>query len=101
MDAGEEDVVAAAEDLGGAIAVVDVPVEDEDPLGPELGNRQRRGDGDVVEEAEAHRPRGLGVMAGWPAGTEADLASPARTARVIAQAPPAERSAASQEAAPA
>ena len=28
--------------------------------------RMRRGDGDVVEEAEAHRPVALGVMPGRP-----------------------------------
>ena len=38
-----------------AVAVVDVPVEDGDALVPLL-QEPRRGDGDVVEEAEAHRP---------------------------------------------
>ena len=32
--------------------------------------RVTRGDGGVVEKAEAHRPRGLGVMAGRPHGDE-------------------------------
>jgi hypothetical protein len=72
VDAGEEDVVAAAEGLGGAVAVVDVPVEDEDALGAQLGDRQLGGDRDVVEEAEAHRPVRLGVVAGRPAGAEGD-----------------------------
>jgi hypothetical protein len=35
MDAREEDGVARAEDVVGAVAVVDVPVEDEDALGAE------------------------------------------------------------------
>ena len=35
--------------------MVDVPVDDRDPLEPELRLRVPRGDRDVVEEAEAHR----------------------------------------------
>ena len=33
MDAGEEDGVAGAEDVVGAVPVMEVPVEDEDPAG--------------------------------------------------------------------
>ena len=72
VDADEEDVGAPAERLGGAVAVVDVPVEDEDPLGAELADRQLGRDRDVVEEAEAHRPRRFGVVAGGAHGAEAD-----------------------------
>ena len=32
--------------------------------------RMARGDGGIVEEAKAHRPRGLGVMAGRARGDE-------------------------------
>ena len=60
----EEDGVVAAEDRLGAVAVVDVEVDDRDALEPELGLRVARRDGDVVEEAEAHRPVGERVVAG-------------------------------------
>ncbi len=46
-----------------AVAVMDVVVDDRDPRGAER-LRVRRGDGDVVVEAEAHRAVALGVMAG-------------------------------------
>ena len=72
VDADEEDVGAPAERLGGAVAVVDVPVEDEHALGPELADRQLGGDRDVVEEAEAHRPPRFGVVAGGAQRAEAD-----------------------------
>ena len=73
VDAGEEDVVAFAEDRRGAVAVVDVPVEDQDPLDRELGDRQRGGDGDVVEEAEPHRPVRFRMVPRRPPGAEPHL----------------------------
>ena len=42
----------------------DVPVEDQDALGPVRVARPPRRDRDVVEEAEAHGAIGLGVVAG-------------------------------------
>jgi hypothetical protein len=42
--------------------VVHVPIEDENLLHPELVRGQLGRDGDVVEQAEAHRPVGLGVV---------------------------------------
>ena len=48
----------------GAVAVMDVEIHDRDPLGPMRGLGVARGDGRVIEEAEAHRGRDLGVMAG-------------------------------------
>ena len=62
MDRDEQHLAALVEDEVGPVAVVDVPVEDQDALGGVLAQRVRRRDGDVVEEAEAHRLRALGVM---------------------------------------
>jgi hypothetical protein len=73
VDAHHEHVGAAAEDLGGAVARVHVPVEHEHPRGAELGDRRRGGDGDVVEEAESHRLRAFGVVPGRPHAAEAHL----------------------------
>ena len=47
-----------------------VEIDDGDALGAVLLLRVAGGDGDVVEQAEAHRPRGLGVMAGRARGDE-------------------------------
>ena len=44
------------------VAVVDVPVHDEHALAAEAAPRVARGDGDRVEEAEAHRLVHLGVV---------------------------------------
>ena len=64
VDARVEHVGRGGEDLLGAVAVVDVPVEDQHPLGAARGDRVPGGDGDVVEQAEAHRAVALGVVAG-------------------------------------
>ena len=80
VDAGVEDVPGGGEDLLGPVAVVDVPVEDQDALGAARGDRVRRGDGDVVEQAEAHRARALGVMAGWPGPQNANAGLAGRAA---------------------
>ena len=64
--AGDVDVGAAFEHRLGAVAVVDVLVEDQDPLAAELADGVVGGQGDVVEQAEAHGPVGLGVVAGRP-----------------------------------
>src|ERR1700682_4193915 len=57
-----ESVAPIAKDLGRAVAVMDVEVEYEHALHAEFGDRVLRCDRDVVEQAEAHRPRTLGVM---------------------------------------
>ena len=64
MHRGEEDRVVVAEDLLGAVAVVDVPIDDRHAPDPELGLRVPRSDRDVVEQAEAHRAAGQRVVAG-------------------------------------
>ena len=63
MDAGVKDVLRGLEDLLGAVAVVHVPVEDQDALGATRA-RVLGGDRDLVHEAEPHRLVGLGVVSG-------------------------------------
>jgi hypothetical protein len=65
MDAGEEHGVARAEDVAGAIPVMDVPVEDEDPAGAMLVERVPGRHRDVVEKAEARRRVAARVMTWW------------------------------------
>ena len=98
MDARVEDVGRVGEDRLGAVAVVDVPVEDQHPLGAAAVERVRGGDRDVVEQAEAHRP--VGARRGGPGGRRAQkaaCASPASSRSAAAAAPPAACSAASKE----
>ena len=57
MDRDVQDVGARGEDVVRAVAVVDVPVEDQHALEPAEPDRMLRGDRDVVEQAEPHRPR--------------------------------------------
>jgi hypothetical protein len=52
------------EQVLGAVAVVDVPVDDHHPLDPVPALQVARRHRDVVEQAEAHRPVGLGVVTG-------------------------------------
>ena len=61
-----EDVAALVEGLLRPVAVVKVPVDDEDPAQAVPADEVLGADRGVVEEAEAHGPRGLGVMAGGP-----------------------------------
>ncbi len=73
---------------------MDVEVDDRHPLQAMRVERMARGDGDVVEQAEAHR---LDGRAWWPGGRTAQKAlsiSPASTASVAATAAPAARKAA-------
>ena len=46
-----------------AVAVMNVPVHDEDPMS--LGRQRRRADGDVVEQAEPHGAVALGMVTWW------------------------------------
>ena len=48
-----------------------VEIDDRDAVQAVLLLRMARGDGDIVENAKAHRPRGLGVMAGRALCTKA------------------------------
>ena len=64
VDRHEQDIGVRVEDVVGAVAVVDVPVDDHHPREPVRSRGAPRGDRDVVEEAEPHPPRGLGVVPG-------------------------------------
>ena len=65
VDRREQHGRVGVEDVVRPVAVVDVPVEDRARArAPCASTRVPRRDRDVVEEAEAHRPRGLGVVAG-------------------------------------
>src|SRR5205085_7266390 len=86
---GEEDRVVVAEDLLGAVAVVDVPIDDRHAPDPELGLGLPRSDRDVVEQAEAHRATGQRVVAGRADEREAaPRDGPARATGREARAPP-------------
>jgi len=61
-----KDVAARIERVLRAVAVMDVPVDDEDAPKAMPADEIFRSDGDVVEKTEAHRPRRLGVVAGRP-----------------------------------
>src|SRR5205814_6698397 len=63
--------VVAPEDLLGAVAVMDVPVEDRDPLEPEGRLRVTGGDRGAVEDAEAHRAARERMVARRPREREA------------------------------
>ena len=70
MGAQVEDVVAALEQVLSPVAVVDIEVEDRDPLETVGPQQALGGEGDVVEEAEAHRGGPLRMMAGRADGRE-------------------------------
>ena len=53
-----------------AVAVMDVEIDDRDTLGPVRRLGVARGDGHVVEEAETHRRRDFGMVAGRARGDE-------------------------------
>ena len=84
------------EDVLRAVAVVDVEIDDGDALGAMGGLGVAGGDRRVVEEAEAHRRRRLGVVAGRPRGDESVVDAARRSTSSTANvAPPAARNAAS------
>ena len=58
------------ENLLRAVAVMHVEIDDRGAGDAVLLLRIARGDGGIVEQAKAHRPRGLGVMAGRARGDE-------------------------------
>ena len=64
MDVGHQHVGSSPEDLSGAVARVDVPVDDHDPLDAQLGERELGRDRNVVEQAESHCAVPTGVMTG-------------------------------------
>ncbi len=72
MERNVKDVRTLVEDLLGPIAVVGVPVEHHDALA--LCGDQTGGDGDVVEQAEAHGPRPERVVSGGSHREKGDIA---------------------------
>ena len=54
----------------GAVAVMDVEIDDGDARQPVRLQRVQRGDGDIVENAKAHRRGGFGVVARRAHGAE-------------------------------
>ena len=65
-----EHVGVVPEDVLGAVPMMHVPVDDEDPL-PECRARGR-GDGDIVDQTEAHGPVGGRMMPRRPDRDEGD-----------------------------
>ncbi len=63
-EADHQHALVVGEDVLGAVAVMDVEVDDRDALEAVHVERAARRDGDVVDEAEAHRARARRVMAG-------------------------------------
>ena len=93
-----EHVGVVPEDLLGAVAVVHVPVDDQHPLAPRRA--RRRGDGDVVDETEAHGPVGGRVVTGRPDRARTRRPRRAARARPARRGPaPAARRAAAHESA--
>ena len=79
VERDEQDRVVAAHDRLGAVAVMDVPVDDRDALDPELGLRVARRDDGVAEDAEAHR---AGRASAWWPGGRTSANPPTSTARI-------------------
>ena len=52
--------------LLGAVAVMDIEIHHRDAIEPVRFERVGNADRDAVEDAEAHRARGFGVVSGWP-----------------------------------
>ena len=75
---------------------MDVEIDDRDPLDTVLLLGVARRDRRVVEQAEAHRRRGLGVMAGRARGDEGVVGRRSITSSTARIAPPAARIAASK-----
>src|SRR5262249_58626997 len=65
------------EDVLRAIAVMDVKVDDRDALGAVATLRMAGRDRCIVEQAEPHRPRGLGMVSGRPYRNESIANPPA------------------------
>ena len=69
-DRRHQHLLVALEDVLGAVAVVHVEVDDRHALQAVRVDRVARGDRDVVEDAEPHRPCAACVMARRADGTE-------------------------------
>ena len=70
MNREEADVAGIVKDLLRAVAVVDIEIDDQDPVEVEVGDRFGGGQGDVGVDAEPH-PRGRpGMVTRRPDQTE-------------------------------
>ena len=69
----EEDRGIVVESIMGAVSVVHVPVQNQHALGVAVCLKPSCGDRDVVEEAEAHRLIGRGMVARGPGRDEGVL----------------------------
>jgi hypothetical protein len=97
--AGHEDARVVGEDVLRAVAVMHVEVDHRHPLESVFFQRMGGGNGDVVEEAEAHRLRPLGMVAWRAHAAKGVFGLAADMTRSVASMPaPAERSAACQRA---
>lgn len=70
MRAEEQHGAVLVKDVLRAVSVVNIPVNNGDPLRPMFALRVPGRYRDVVKEAEAHTSRGVSVMAGRTHGTE-------------------------------
>ena len=66
VDREEADALVGVEHVLRAVAVVDVPIDDQHAVEPVLVDRDAGGDGHVVEQAEAHRAVGERMVPGRP-----------------------------------
>ena len=74
VERDERDPIVAIEDLLGAVAMVRIPVDDQDSFTP--GGEHGRGDGDIVHQAEPHRVGRGGVMTGRADDAECGVCIP-------------------------
>ena len=85
------------ENILGAVAVVNIPIDDGDAVDAIAVLRITGGDGDVVEQAEAHAAICRSVMAGRADDAEGVLAAPFITRSTALRHVPTARSATSNE----
>ena len=96
-DGDHQDALVGAEDILGAVAVVDVEVHHRHAGKAADSQRMGGGDGQVVEEAEPHGAGALGVMTRRPAPRRTRRLATAITKSVPRTPAPAARSAARSE----
>ena len=87
-DAAHQDPIVTGEAILGAVAVVHVEIDNRHPLQAVALQRVFRGDGHVVEEAEAHGFATGGMVPGGRTQQKAFSTSPLNTASVAATAAP-------------
>ncbi len=73
MGRNEQDTVIAFDQVFGSVAVMNVKINNGDPRQPTAFQRMFGGNRDCPEQAEPHRGRGFGVMAGRAARNKSVL----------------------------